>query len=122
MLLTQPTLPAGPSQLPDRVHFGTPHASISPQTATLERDFFAALREGDAKKFLSYVPEGRSLLASSQAVSRTEVEEQLSHHRGLYCKLFDSSCIDAPIKLDASSRTCSDRELLDTFGKGPPRR
>jgi hypothetical protein len=45
-------------------------------------------------------------------VSRSEVEEQLSHRRDLYCKLFDSSCIEAPIKLDAGSRACSDRELL----------
>ena len=45
-------------------------------------------------------------------MSRASVEEQLAHHRDLYCKLFDSSCIDAPIKLDASSRACSDRELL----------
>lgn len=91
----------------------TPHASLSPQTAALERDFFAALRKGDAKRFLSYVPE-EGLLVGPQAkpVSRAEVEEQLSHRRDLYCKLFDSSCIEAPIKLDASSPACSDRELL----------
>jgi hypothetical protein len=91
----------------------TPHASTSPQTAALERDFIAAIREGDAKKFLTYVPEeGIHVGPQAKPVSRAEVEEQLSHHRGLYCKLFDSSCIDAPIKLDASSRACSDRELL----------
>jgi hypothetical protein len=92
---------------------GTPHVSISPQTAALERDFFAAIREGDTKKFLSYVPEeGIHVGPQAKLVSRAEVEEQLSHRRDLYCKLFDSSCIDAPIKLDASSRACSDRELL----------
>ncbi len=112
VLLTQPTSARAQSASGSGAS-GTPHASISPQTATLERDFFAALREGDAKKFLSYVPEeGLHLGPEAKPVSRTEVEEQLSHHRGLYCKLFDSSCIDAPIKLDASSRTCSDRELL----------
>ncbi len=92
---------------------GTPHASVSPQTAALEREFFAAIRDGDAKKFLSYVPEeGLHVGPQATPLSRAEVEAQLSHHRGLYCKLFDSSCIDAPIKLDASARACSDRELL----------
>ena len=91
----------------------TPHASIAPQTAALERDFFAAIREGDAKNFLSYVPEeGIHVGPQAKLVSRAEVEEQLSHRRDLYCKLFDSSCIDTAIKLDASSRACSDRELL----------
>lgn len=91
----------------------TPHASISPQTASLKRDFFAAIRQGDARKFLSYVPEeGLHVGPQAKLVSRAEVEEQLSHRRDLYCKLFDSSCIEAPIKLDASSRACSDRELL----------
>ena len=90
-----------------------PHASVSPNTAALERDFFAAIRQGNAKKFLSYVPdEGIHVGPQATPVSRAEVEEQLSHHRGLYCTLFDSSCIEAPIKLDASARACSDRELL----------
>ncbi len=92
---------------------GTPHSSISPQIAALEHDFFAAIREGDAKKFLAYVPEeGLHVGPQAEAVSRASVEEQMADHRDLYCKLFDSSCIDAPIKLDASSRACSDRELL----------
>ena len=92
---------------------GTTHASVSPRTAALEREFFAAIRDGDAKKFLSYVPEeGLHVGPQATPLSRAEVEAQLSHHRGLYCKLFDSSCIDAPIKLDASARACSDRELL----------
>lgn len=93
-------------------------ASDSPKastvsTATLERDFFAAIREGDAKKFLSYVPNGGvNLGPQAQHVSRDDVEHQLLTHRGLYCKVFDSSCIDAPIKLDASERGCSYRDLL----------
>ena len=29
-----------------------------------------------------------------------------------YCRLFDSSCIDAPLNLGNSARICSDRELL----------
>ncbi len=91
----------------------TPQASVSPQTAALQRDFFAAIRQGDARKFLSYVPEdGLHLGPQATPTSRAEIEDQLSHHRGLYCKLFDSSCIDTPIKLDASARACSDRELL----------
>src|ERR1039458_6144833 len=101
----QSTSPPGASR--------TPHSSISPQTAALERDFFAAIRQGNARKFLSYVPEeGLHVGPQAKPVGRAEIEEQLSHRRGLYCKLFDSSCIDAPIKLDASSRACSDRELL----------
>ena len=90
-----------------------PHASVSPQTAALERDFFAAIRQKNAKKFLSYVPdEGIHVGPQATPMSRAEVEAQLSHHRGIYCMLFDSSCIEAPIKLDASARACSDRELL----------
>ncbi len=92
---------------------GTQHRSIRPQTVALERDFFATIREGNAKKFLAYVPEeGLHVGPQAEPVSRSAVEEQLSHRRDLYCKLFDSSCIDAPIKLDSSSRACSDRELL----------
>ncbi len=86
--------------------------------ATLERDFFAAIRDGDAKKFLSYVSE-RGVNVGSQAehVSRDDVERQLATHHGIYCRLFDSSCIDAPIRLDASARACSDRELLTHSSK-----
>lgn len=45
-------------------------------------------------------------------MTRSEVEQQFAQHRDLYCKLFDSSCIQSPIKLDASARSCSYRELL----------
>jgi hypothetical protein len=112
VLLTQTTC-AGAQSASASGASGMPHVSIAPQTAALERDFFAAIREGDAKKFLSYVPEeGIHVGPQAKLVSRAEVEEQLSHRRDLYCKLLDSSCIDAPIKLDASARVCSDRELL----------
>jgi hypothetical protein len=112
MLLTQITSARAQSSSASGAS-GTSHTSRSRQTAALERDFFAAIREGNAKKFLSYVPEeGIHVGPQAKLVSRAEVEEQLSHRRDLYCTLFDSSCIDAPIKLDASSRACSDRELL----------
>jgi hypothetical protein len=88
-------------------------ATTSPATAVLERDFFAAIRDGEVKKFLSYVPDENILVgAQAKPTSRSEIEQQLLHHRDLYCTLFDSSCIEAPIKLDASQRACSDRELL----------
>src|ERR1035438_8464493 len=112
ILTTQTTSAAAQSASPPGAS-RTPHASISPQTAALERDFFAALRQANATKFLSYVPEeGLHVGPQAQPLSRAEVEEQLSHRRGLYCKLFNSSCIDTAIKLDTSSRSCSDRELL----------
>ena len=89
----------------------TPPAAEKP--AALEREFFAAIREGDTKKFLSYVPEqGVDVGSRAEHVSRTEIEQQFAEHRDLYCKLFDSSCIRAPIRLDAGTRTCSYRELL----------
>ena len=80
----------------------------------LGRDFFAILRAGDAQRFLTYVPEG-GVNAGSKAghLTRAEVEDQLTHHNGLYCKLFDSACIQPEIRLDDSSlRACSYRELL----------
>jgi hypothetical protein len=111
-VLLMQTAPA-PAQSASSGESRAPHAAISPQTAALERDFFAAIRAGDAGKFLSYVPkEGIHVGPQAQPVGRAEVEAQLSHRRGLYCKLFDSSCIDTPIKLDAGARACSDRELL----------
>jgi hypothetical protein len=113
VLTTQTTSAAAQSTSPPGASKASPHAAISPQTAALERDFFAAIRHGNATKFLSYVPEeGLHVGSQAQPVGRAEVEEQLSHRRGLYCKLFDSSCIDSAIKLNASSRACSDRELL----------
>jgi hypothetical protein len=81
--------------------------------AALEREFFAALRAGDAKKVLSYVPEqGINVGPRAEHVTRAAIEQQFAQHRGLYCKLFDSSCMQAAIKLDASTPVCSYRELL----------
>ena len=72
--------------------------------AALEREFFAAIREGDTKKFLSYVPEqGMNVGPRAVHVSRAAIEQQFAQHRDLYCKLFDSSCIQIAIKLDAST-------------------
>jgi hypothetical protein len=85
----------------------------SGQAETLKREFFDVIEQGDAKKFLSYIPEhGVNIGPQAEHVSRAEIEDQFLHHRGLYCQLFDSSCINAPIKLDASARACSYRELL----------
>ncbi len=80
---------------------------------TLKRQFFAVVRTGDAKKFLSYIPAGGvNLGREAQHTSREEVEQQLLAHGALYCKLFDSGCINAPIDLGNSVPTCSYRELL----------
>jgi hypothetical protein len=107
------TISAGAQSTPTSSTPAAPHTSISPQTVDLERDFFAAIREGNTTKFLSYVPdEGLHVGPQATLVSHAEVEDQLSHRRGLYCKLFDSACIETPIKLDNSARACSDRELL----------
>jgi len=82
---------------------GSSKATASASTSALEREFFAAIRDGDTKKFLAYVPEGGVNFGPQvQHVTRGDVEQQLLSHRGLYCQLFDSSCIDAAIKLDAS--------------------
>src|SRR5215472_5001344 len=66
--------------------------AVSP--AVLEHEFFAVIRNGDALKFLSYVPEdGVNLGHYAEHSTRAEIEEQLTHRTGLYCKLFDSACI-----------------------------
>jgi hypothetical protein len=85
----------------------------------LERDFFQIIRTGDAKQFLAYVPEGGvNIGPKAQHLSRTEVDDQLTQHTGLYCKLFDSSCVQSEIKLDNSGvRACSYRELLTNSSK-----
>src|SRR5271167_5236352 len=82
---------------------GAPHQVAAEQPTALEREFFAAIREGDTRKFLSYVPEqGMNVGSRAEHVTRAEIEQQFAQHRDLYCKLFDSSCIQSPIKLDAS--------------------
>lgn len=82
--------------------------------AQLEKDFFALVRNGEAKSVLSYVPEGGvNIGQDAQHLSHAQVEDQLTHHTGLYCKLFDSACIQSEIQLDQSNvRACSYRELL----------
>ena len=91
---------------------------IAEQPTALEREFFAAIREGDAKTFLSYVPEqGMNVGSRAEHVTRAEIEQQFAQHRDLYCKLFDSSCIRPPVKLDGSTRVCSYRELLTRSDK-----
>jgi hypothetical protein len=90
---------------------GKSDSSVTPNV--LAREFFAAIRAGDTRKVLSYVPErGVDLGPQAQPASRAEIEQQFLAHRGLYCRLFDSSCIDAPVNLDNSARACSYRELL----------
>jgi hypothetical protein len=89
------------------------NASTSETVNTLERKFFAALRDGDTDAVLSYIPEGGvNIGPSAEHVDRDTIERQLRFHHGLYCKLFDSSCIDTPIQLDNAQRPCSYRELL----------
>jgi hypothetical protein len=90
-----------------------PKTAAAEPVSSLEHNFFAAIRDGNADKFLSYVSErGFNFGPQARPMSRDEAQKQLLAHRGLYCKLFDSSCIDAPIKLDASAPPCSYRELL----------
>ena len=90
-----------------------PSPNHVPSSKQLEKEFFAALREGSADKILSYVSDrGVNVGSEAQHISRTDVEQQFRGHRGLYCKLFDSSCMQAPIDLGNSAKACSDRELL----------
>jgi len=112
LLICGPLLFAG-SALAAAQTASAAHEMVAEQPAALEREFFAAIREGDTKKFLSYVPEqGMNVGSRAEHVTRAEIESQFAQHRDLYCKLFDSSCIQSPMKLDASARACSYRELL----------
>jgi hypothetical protein len=88
-------------------------SNSSASTAALEKEFFSAIRDGDTAKFLSYVPSGGINFGPQPVhMTRDDVEQQLLSRHGLYCKLFDSSCIDASINLENSGRVCSYRELL----------
>jgi len=80
----------------------------------LERDFFAAIRSGDAGKFMTYISSGGvNVGPQGDHVSWEQINEQINQQRGLYCKLFDSSCINSELRLDNSDvRDCSYRELL----------
>ncbi len=83
-----------------------PSASAEGATSALEKEFFAVVREGDALKLLSYIPEdGVNLGRDAEHTTRAAVEEQLTHRTGLYCKLFDSSCM-------TEAGACSYREML----------
>ena len=91
----------------------SPDKPTGSSPAALEHSFFAIVRSGDTRQFLSYVPDdGVNIGRDAQHFTRAEIEDQLTRHNGVYCKLFDSSCIQAPIKLDASTPPCSYRELL----------
>jgi len=108
---------SGPAAAQDASAPGATHLTAEQPTA-LESEFFAGLREGDAKKFLTYIPEqGMNVGPRAERVTRAEIEQQFAQHRDLYCKLFDSSCIRSPIKLDAGVRACSYRELLTNSEK-----
>jgi hypothetical protein len=86
--------------------------SAAPSAETLEREFFAILRNGDALQFLAYVPEdGVNLGRDAGHSTRDEIAEQLSHRTGLYCRLFDSTCISQSGN-NGTQPQCSDRELL----------
>ena len=79
----------------------------------LEKHFFEAIRAGNAQDVLSYVSkDGVNIGQDAQHTSQDAVEQQFAAHQDLYCRLFDSSCIKAPIDLANSGRTCSYRELL----------
>jgi hypothetical protein len=81
--------------------------------SALEHDFFAVLRKGDGKQFLAYVPDdGVNIGREEQPTTRAEIQDQFTHRTGLYCKLFDSTCIRSAVKLDAGAQPCSYRELL----------
>ncbi|HEY4899710.1 MAG TPA: hypothetical protein VIH91_02710 [Terriglobales bacterium] len=86
---------------------------VGSSPAGLEHNFFAIVRNGDALKFLAYIPEdGVNVGRDAQHTTRAEIEDQLTNRKGLYCQLFDSSCIQSSVKLDASAPPCSYRELL----------
>jgi hypothetical protein len=89
------------------------NAETSVRPAALQREFFDAIRAGDTQKVMSYVgKDGVNVGSNAQHATQDQVQQEFLAHRGLYCKLFDSSCIQAPINLDNSARTCSYRELL----------
>jgi hypothetical protein len=87
--------------------------TVRPTASELEQQVFAIVREGDALRFLGYVPEdGVNLGREAVHTNRAEIEEQLTHHTGLYCKLFDTSCLPKSAGAESSPQICSYRELL----------
>ena len=104
--------------VPPAANSGTATKPAAIPASTLEQDFFAIVRRGDAEKFLTYIPkDGVNVGRDARLSTRSEIEDQFAHHRDLYCTLFDSSCIQSTIKLDASTPPCSYRELLTQSGK-----
>jgi hypothetical protein len=90
-----------------------PSSGTSVKPAALQRDFFDAIRAGDAPKVLSYIGKGGvNVGPKTEHVTQEQVEDEFAAHRELYCKLFDSGCIPSSINLENSARTCSYRELL----------
>lgn len=83
-------------------------------THELEQSFFALIRSGKPEKLLSYVSKGGvNVGKDAQHLTREDVRDQIANQRGLYCKLFDSACIQSEIQLDNSKvHACSYRELL----------
>ncbi len=112
--IAQDHVPASSSATASTTGSGAPSKSRAIPAQQLEKDFFALLRSGDEKRILSYVSDGGvNVGRDAQHLTRAEAEDQVTHHTGLYCKLFDSSCIQSEIKLDQSNvRACSYRELL----------
>jgi len=93
-------------------------SNTSPSPSVLEHEFVDALRDANVQKVLSYIPDGGvNVGREAQHLTHAEVEQQFQSHRGLYCKLFDSSCIEATVNLGNSARTCSYRELLTNSQK-----
>jgi hypothetical protein len=90
-----------------------PAKTALPRPLELEQKFFDILRSGDALQLLSYVPEdGINLGRDAENTSRRDIEEQLTHRTGLYCKLFDTSCLQPSGTSGPTSQVCSYRELL----------
>jgi hypothetical protein len=94
----------------------SPQKSATPTASQLEKSFFAILRNGDALQFLSYVPQdGVNLGHYAEHTTKAEIEEQLTKKKELYCKLFDTACLQ-PAAGDHGPR-CSYRELLNQSEK-----
>lgn len=98
---------------PAQTSSGSAKDAPSQTSKELEKDFFEAIRTGEPGKVLSYVSDrGVNVGPDAHHMSREEVAQQFQERSGLYCQLFDSGCIQAPINLGNSARACSDRELL----------
>lgn len=112
-----PAQTAGPETSPPARLTGAeraPQSSKISSAKTLEKSFFTLVRSGDPDKLLDYVSEGGvNVGPDAQHVGRTDIQQQIRQHQGIYCKLFDSACMQSQIQLDNSGvRQCSYRELL----------